>query len=89
MRLRFKKEFEQQQSIDIGHGEYRREFRKADEPFEASDEEAALLLSTGVFEEQPQEEAAEAPAAEAGAGQAADPAGGPAKAAQRRRSGAK
>ena len=38
------------QTVDIGHGEYTRQFNRADQPFTVSEEEGVLLLGTGVFE---------------------------------------
>jgi 5'-3' exonuclease len=39
------------QKVDIGHGEYRRQFRRAEQPFTVEDQERALLLRTGLFED--------------------------------------
>jgi hypothetical protein len=48
MKLRMKPEAGQ--TVDIGHGEYSRVFNRADQPFKVDDEEAALLIGTGMFE---------------------------------------
>lgn len=48
MKLKLKPEAGQ--TVDIGHGEYARVFDRADQPFKVDEEEAALLLGTGVFE---------------------------------------
>jgi hypothetical protein len=38
------------QKVDIGQGEYRRRFSRAEQPFTVDEAEAALLLKTGLFE---------------------------------------
>ena len=37
-------------TVDIGHGEYMRQFKRDDQPFTVSEEEGALLLGTALFE---------------------------------------
>lgn len=39
------------QRVDVGQGEYRRRFARADQPFEVDEAEAALLQRTGLFEQ--------------------------------------
>jgi hypothetical protein len=52
-RIQFKADSESE-VIAVANGDYRREFKRAEQPFEVEDAEAEMLKRTGHFEEEPQ-----------------------------------
>jgi hypothetical protein len=49
MKLQLKEQFKSD-TLDFQNGEYRRDFKRSEQPFEADDEEGLILLRSGFFE---------------------------------------